>query len=160
MVGSGSSGEPFRSGVVAPTVEGRLSSCIGVASPSSRVGLVCGVVALFLAVVLLSLDNNVFVFLLLSSFCCRFVDIVSEVAVSLGRSRLSLVAEGGVGVIALETESGLSGGLGLDPLMADRSSLVKMELRMETLPPSKHVLPDCRTWSWACWRILVLVQQS
>ena len=70
------------------------------------------------------------------------MDNVPEVAVSLGRSGLSSMAGGGVGVIALGAESGLSGGLGLDPLIAHRSSLVKLELRMETLSPSKPVLPE------------------
>ncbi len=71
---------------------------------------------------------------------------------------MSSVAVGGADDIVLVADSCLTGGLGLDPLKAHRSSLVKLELRMETLPPSKHVLPCWLTGSCACWRILVLVQ--
>ena len=52
------------------------------------------------------------------------------------------MAEGVAGVIAIGAESGLPGGLGLDPVMAHRSSLVKLELRMETLPHSQPIPLD------------------
>ena len=100
------------------------------------------------------------VLLLLCSCCSLFEDVVSEVAVALGRTGLSSVAVGGADDIVLGADSCLSGGLGLDPLTARRSSLVKLELRIETLPPSKRILPGWLTGSCACLRILVLVQLS
>ena len=111
-----------------------------VASPGSLVGRVRGSVDLFPAVVF-PLDAVDVVLLLLCSRCYRFEDVVSEVSVALGRYGMSSVAVGGADDIVLVADSCLAGGLGLDPLTAHRSSLVKLELGMETLPPLKLVLP-------------------
>ena len=53
-------------------------------------------------------------------------------------------------VLVLEVEVGLSRGLLLVPLMAERSSLVKLELMMETSLPSNPDLPNYRIGLWAC----------
>ncbi len=45
----------------------------------------------------------------------------------------------------------------LPPRIVDRSSLVKLELRMETSPPSKPVAPAALVGSCACCLILTLV---
>ena len=45
----------------------------------------------------------------------------------------------------------------LPPRIVDRSSLEKLELSMETSPPSKPVAPAALVGSCACCRILTLV---
>ncbi len=46
----------------------------------------------------------------------------------------------------------------LPPRIVDRSSLAKLEFRVEKFPPSKPVAPADRAGSWACCRIFALVQ--
>ncbi len=45
----------------------------------------------------------------------------------------------------------------LPPRIVDRSSLAKLELRVEKYPPSKPLAHAVRAGSWACYMIFALV---